>query len=266
MSTGSDWGSGVGTALGGFAGSMLGPLGTVGGAYAGNQLGGQLGGSFSQPGGFFGSSGVGGIMGSLGLGNPTSGPFSSSNYQAPMTPGQAQGYASGYMQSNGSGTSDLNSLYSMLSAQANGQGPNLAQAQAMQQGQNANKMFLGALAGNRGMSPGLAMQMAGQQAGQYQGQAIQQGAQATLAQQLAAQQQMGQVGNQLQQNSQFNANSYNQLLQSLYGNASNQNINNNNTVSGVFNNTNGFAGNGVGNAFKAAGTAANGIAAVAGMA
>lgn len=199
-----------------------------------------------------------GLNSSVGVGAPTSGPFSTSNYSAPMTAGQAQGYASGYQQSNGQGTVDLASLYGMLQQQANGQGPNLAQAQAMQQGQNANKMFLGALAGNRGMSPGLAMQMAGQQAGQYQGQAIQQGAQAQLQQQLAAQQQMAGVGNQLQQNQQFNANSYNSLLNNLYGNMSNQTIANNNNVYGAY-------ANGMKNLTATTGGLLNGLSSMSGL-
>lgn len=175
-------------------------------------------------------------LSTFGFGAPTTGPFSSSNYTSPMTNSNVLNYAGNAAQSNGTGTTDLNSLYAMLQQQANGQGPNLAGAQAMASGQAAQKGMLSALGSQRGLSPGQAAAMAANQGAGLQGQAIQSGAQATLAQQLAAMQQMAGVGNSIQQNAQFNAGSYNNLLSSLYGNMNSSNIANNNNIYGAYNN------------------------------
>lgn len=94
-----------------------------------------------------------------------------------------------------SANTGLNQLATMLQAQAQGQGPNLANQQLQNfTGQNvANQASL--MAGQRGASanPGLIARQAAQQGAGIQQQAAGQAAQNVMQQQLAAQQQLGGV-------------------------------------------------------------------------
>lgn len=164
----------------------------------------------SDPASFANAVSTGSLAGGIGLGAPTDQPQpGGQQYQYNLPPNVAAGLSGGYSNGAMQGTQQQGALSNMLMQQAQGQGPNPAQAMLSQAtGQNvANQAAL--MAGQRGASANPAL--IAKQAAMTGANTMQQGAgQAAILgaqQQLAAQQQLGQlsqqqVGQQQQQNAQ----------------------------------------------------------------
>lgn len=124
-------------------------------------------------------------------------------------------------------------LAKMLLAQAQGQGPNLAELQLQQATNQNNQQAAGALASQRGMNPALAQRLIAQQTAANNQNAAGQAGVLRAQQQLASQGALGNVYGQQANESQANANMYTQAQTSA--NQANAQIaqNNANTNAGI---------------------------------
>ena len=115
-----------------------------------------------------------------------------------ITPGQGTSNYSGYNSAIGQGIGSVgqaqgnqSALIQALQNQANGIGPSVAQQQFQQNNQRIAAQAAGAIAGQKGINPGLGGQLIARNQAAVQGQAAGQGALARTQEQLGAQSQLG---------------------------------------------------------------------------